>query len=237
MKIFLDAGHNYSGADTGAQGFGLREQDVTWEIAAQTAENLRKLGVQAELSRHNLTDCLGTDVGSSLAARAAMSDKFGADYCVSIHCNAGGGTGAETYAYKPGGEGERLARTVQGRLVSGLGLADRGVKYANFYMVRKPLAPAILVETAFIDHAADNKILGAKTSEFAAMIAAGICDYVGISWENPKEGGIQMVENVSDAVKKLHEKGIINSPDYWAQASGFVNHLGELLINCANKVS
>ena len=36
MKIYLDPGHNHSGADTGACGNGLKEQDITWLIAART---------------------------------------------------------------------------------------------------------------------------------------------------------------------------------------------------------
>lgn len=33
MRICIDAGHNYSGFDTGALGNGLREQDITFKIA------------------------------------------------------------------------------------------------------------------------------------------------------------------------------------------------------------
>ena len=46
MKIFIDPGHNYAGEDTGAAGFGLREEIVSFEIA----DILRKL----------LTDARGT---------------------------------------------------------------------------------------------------------------------------------------------------------------------------------
>ena len=28
-KIYIDPGHNYSGGDTGAVGYGLKEQDIT----------------------------------------------------------------------------------------------------------------------------------------------------------------------------------------------------------------
>ena len=40
MKIFIDAGHNDSGYDTGAQGNGIREQDVTYAIAKKLSEKL-----------------------------------------------------------------------------------------------------------------------------------------------------------------------------------------------------
>lgn len=28
MKVYIDAGHNYNGVDTGAAGFGIREQGI-----------------------------------------------------------------------------------------------------------------------------------------------------------------------------------------------------------------
>ena len=34
MKIFIDPGHNYSGADTGAVGNGLREQNVSYFVGS-----------------------------------------------------------------------------------------------------------------------------------------------------------------------------------------------------------
>ena len=40
MKIFIDAGHNYSGADTGATGNGLKEQDITFYVSIILKEYL-----------------------------------------------------------------------------------------------------------------------------------------------------------------------------------------------------
>ena len=42
MKIFIDAGHNPQGKDTGAEGFGLKEQDVAFHIAKRLSELLMK---------------------------------------------------------------------------------------------------------------------------------------------------------------------------------------------------
>ena len=59
MKIYLDPGHNHSGADTGACGNGLKEQDITWLIAARTRDKLETAGLMVQMSRHSLTANVG----------------------------------------------------------------------------------------------------------------------------------------------------------------------------------
>lgn len=43
-----------------------------------------------------------------------------------------------------------------------------------------------------------------------------------------------MIETTEQAIQKLVDKGVINSPEYWTSAVQIVNHLGELLIKFAN---
>jgi N-acetylmuramoyl-L-alanine amidase len=234
MKIFIDAGHNNSGWDTGAQGLGLREQDITWSIANLVEQKLTRMGAQIKLSRTKTTDNIGTDLNSSLAIRSKMSNDFGADYFISIHCNAGGGTGTETYAFSENGKGTGLARAVQKRIIAELGLRDRGVKFANFHVLRATIAPAILIETAFIDHASDNLMLRNHQDRFAQAIAGGIADFTGL--KNLGRGEQEMITDVCVAIRKLQEKGVISTPEYWESAKNIVNFLPELLINMANKL-
>lgn len=63
------------------------------------------------------------------------ANRWLADLFVSIHVNAGGGRGAETFCYYPHGAGGRLAGCIQNKLVMGMqaldsGYLDRGVKVA-----------------------------------------------------------------------------------------------------------
>ena len=37
IKIFIDQGHNPSGPNTGAEGFGLKEQDITYQVGKDLA--------------------------------------------------------------------------------------------------------------------------------------------------------------------------------------------------------
>ena len=130
MKIFIDPGHNHSGADTGAVGNGLKEQDITYLVASKVKPILERCGIEVRLSRNAITDNLANNsVNASLSARTRMANDWGADLFVSIHCNAGGGTGTETYSYQAGiSSAYKLAQAVQKRMIEMVGLPDRGVK-------------------------------------------------------------------------------------------------------------
>ena len=236
MKIFLDAGHNNSGWDTGAAGFGLREQDITWEIAQKCGAILQNNGIEVKYSRPNKTDNLGTDNASALSARVKLSDAWKADYFISIHCNAGGGTGTEVWIYETGTVAEKLAQVIDKKIVQRLDLHDRGVKTSTtLYVLKNGNCPSVLVETAFIDTQSDNEMLQNRQQDFAQAIAAGIMEY--INWHGNAEIKTESeVKTVEEALKKLQDNGVINSPDYWLQAVGVVNYLDKLLINMANKL-
>ena len=40
IRIFVDQGHNPSGANAGAEGYGLREQDVNYQVGTRLAQLL-----------------------------------------------------------------------------------------------------------------------------------------------------------------------------------------------------
>ncbi|MFC3882305.1 N-acetylmuramoyl-L-alanine amidase [Bacillus songklensis] len=90
-KVMLDAGHG--GSDSGAVGNGLEEKDLTSRIA-QYAKTylLNYYEVQIGMTRED-------DRFIKLQERANIAKRFNADLFVSIHINAGGGTGFETFIY------------------------------------------------------------------------------------------------------------------------------------------
>lgn len=96
MKINLDMGHTLSGADTGAEGCGRREQDCTREIGYKVKAKLEALG-------HNVCICSvdsASTVNESLATRVNRANANGGEFYVSIHLNSGGGHGTEIYTYQ-----------------------------------------------------------------------------------------------------------------------------------------
>lgn len=177
MRIVIDPGHG--GSDPGAVGpNGLKEAHVNLAVALKVAEKLRKAGVEVKLTRTS-------DVFIDLQPRCDIANSFGADYFVSIHCNSAGtpeAKGTETYCYKFGGQGEVLAKAIQAELIATTGRANRGVKTANYYVLRRTKMPAVLTELAFISNPEEERLLGSPDyqEKCATAIARGIGKVIGV---------------------------------------------------------
>ena len=205
MKIFIDAGHNYKGADTGACANGLFEQNVTFLIADELKELLVKSGHSVKMSRNKITDCIGTTLPQSLKLRCNLSNSFSADLFISIHANAGGGYGTETYVYSEKSSALSIAKRVQSSIVKRLDTADRGIKYnSGLYVLSKTKAPAILIETAFIDSKEDALKLKNNTKDFAKAIFEGITENSDIT-------------EVNDILWELKHRQIITNEALWKE--------------------
>ncbi len=186
LLVVIDPGHNYNGVDTGAVGNGLREQDITYLIAEKLQPLLVRNGFQVIMTRNSIKDNVSTEsVSKSLSRRAEIANRNGADLFVSIHCNAGGGTGTETYYCTGSNESRMFASFIQEGMLDAVGLKNRGVKNARYAVLRNTNMTAALLETGFIDSAHDSKYLGSEEYQqaFAEGIAKGICDYIGIEYK------------------------------------------------------
>lgn len=182
-KICIDPGHNSIGVDTGAQGNGLREQDLTLDIALKLRDILKSNGFEVKLTREGAS-VGGSTVTESLKARCNIANAFGADLFISIHVNAGGGTGTEVYAL-PGGRAVVAAQRLLDRLVYACNWANRGVKTdREFYVLVHTNMPAILTENGFIDSAKDAAKLadGNFRQVIAEAHAKGVCDFFGVTF-------------------------------------------------------
>lgn len=156
VKIFIDPGHG--GTDSGASANGLLEKNITLQIALLLRDILISEydGVSVRLSR-------STDQSVTLSQRTNAANSWGADYFVSIHINAGGGTGFESYVY-PGVSAPTTTyrNALHDEIVRSVDFANRGKKTANFHVLRETSMPAILTENGFIDTTADaNKLRNA----------------------------------------------------------------------------
>lgn len=167
-KIFIDPGHG--GTDPGAVGNGLREKDLTLAISKRIESILKKEyeNTSVKLSR------IG-DQTLSLKQRTDMANAWKADYLVSIHINAGGGEGYETFSYNGSYNGKAATNKkrdlIHDEIIKATGFKNRGKKEANFHMVRESRMPACLTESGFIDNARDALLL--KQPSFLDKIARG----------------------------------------------------------------
>lgn len=164
VKLFIDPGHG--GTDTGAVGNGLREKDLTLAIALRIRDLLEGYqNVDVRLSREN-------DSTLSLTQRTDMANNWGADYFISIHINAGGGTGFESYIYTSASQNSvNYQNIIHSEIMKLLNIVDRGKKSANFHVVRETNMPALLTENGFIDNPQDAEKL--KQTSFLDLIAQG----------------------------------------------------------------
>lgn len=208
MKIFIDPGHNYTGADTGAQGYGLKEQDITFKIANKLKELLQKEGHQIKMSRPTINSNIGpSSISNSINARAQMANEWGANLFISIHCNAFDKktNGTEVLLYSLSGAAAAYASRIQASIVSKLGTADRGLKERkDLGVLRKTNMPALLVETAFIDNESDNKLLKNSPDKFAEAIYSGI---TGKDIEQSKT--LDEITDINDIVWEYGHRGLI----------------------------
>lgn len=177
MKIFIDPGHG--GKDPGAVGNGLQEKNITLAIALQVGKILKENGVVVVYSRT-------TDTHLTLSERAQAANNVKADIFVSIHTNAAeniSARGLETYGYPGSNDGTKLANSIQNHLMqSKVFTADRGIKAADFAVLRETRMTAALVELGFISNAQDAAILKNKQAEIAVALARGILGYFGVSY-------------------------------------------------------
>lgn len=217
MRICIDAGHNYSCTDTGVVGVnGLKEQNITFNIAEKLKNKLISNGHEVITTRNNVTDNLGRDVASSLAERVRISNNWGSDFFISIHCNSGtpAANGTEVLIPGRGGLAESYAESVQRAICNRLGTMDRGVRvdteYLNsrLYVLHNTTCPAILIEAGFLTNVHDAEKLASRTDDFAVAIASAFGSISGTSRFTDIDGHWAQIH-----IEKLEAYGIINGFD------------------------
>ncbi|MGQ9697169.1 MAG: N-acetylmuramoyl-L-alanine amidase family protein [Armatimonadota bacterium] len=219
--VVLDPGHG--GADPGAVGF-VVEKDVALDIAKHARDHLCHFkDVQVVMTREG-------DQTVSLAERVRLANEKKADVFVSIHCNAGGGEGFESYHCPGSIEGQRLQQAIHSKvwdvLVTTYGIIpvaleaehveiakdapeawirDRGQKAARYYVLKNTTMPAVLLECLFVDDERDATLL--QDSGFrwrlGVQIAEGIALHLKLEVEN--------MWNPEAEIRKLKDRGLITA--------------------------
>ena len=172
-RVVIDPGHG--GSDPGALGNGLTEKEVNLDIALRLRlllllDTLDPSGGgswEVQLTRES-------DETVSLQARVALANAWPADRFISIHHNGWGSSsanGTETYSYPGAATAADLRNHVHAELVAGLGLADRGVKTADFYVLRETTMPAVLSEGGFLTNPVDAAVLASPAGRQASAQA------------------------------------------------------------------
>lgn len=182
ILIVLDPGHG--GRDPGAVSRGLTEKNVVLTVSNEAKRYLEAnfKGVRVEVTR-------STDVYLSLTDRAAFANRLSADYFVSLHMNAhnGAANGFESFIFNGGVSQETIRRQqdIHRYLTQQMGVNDRGMKRANFSVLRNTQMPALLIEYLFIDHPEDNKKL--QDSNYLRWLGRITAESIASSYNLPRK--------------------------------------------------
>ena len=174
-RILLDPGHG--GRDAGALGKYSKEKDLNFRLALEIKQALLRSGFQVVMTRTQ-------DVYLPLAQRVALVKKHKADLFISVHHNSSKtnlkAAGIECFAFRtPRPEDTLLAALVQEQLIRYTKRTNRGVKFANFAVLRNNPVPALLIEAGFISNAEEEKILNSPRfrQDMAAAVAEAVLNF------------------------------------------------------------
>ena len=205
-KVCIDCGNG--GTDSGAIGVNnYKEKDYNLLIGKKIKDYLKNYNVEIVVTRE-------TDIYRSLEDRVNISNINNVDLFVSIHCNAHTNTNAEgfeTYSYLGKTEFQKLVhRNINTRIPS---LKDRGIKTANYYVLKYTKANAILIECGFITNNKDYEILMNNIDNYSLAITQSIVTFLGLKQIDNRElyrvvvGSYSVKDNAQNMVNQLEKDG------------------------------
>lgn len=159
--IVLDAGHGGKDKGTYSEKNGYEEKERTLKTTKIVKSYLEDIGYKVTMTRT-------TDVFIPLEKRAEIANATDAILFVSIHYNHCENTevdGIEVFYYKDEKNpfssrllaSKNLAEQVLARIIKHTGASSRGVKKANFAVVRETKMPAILIEAGFLSNPSERQ--------------------------------------------------------------------------------
>ena len=185
MKIVLDAGHGF--ATLGKQTpDGMKEYEFNRAVAHYARNFLSDYANLEVLFTHS------DEQDVPLKGRTDMANRLGADCFLSIHANAAGNgdwheaEGIETFIHtSTPRDAHSLAATIQDQLIKMTGRKNRGVKTANFHVLRETRMTAILVECGFMTHKEESKLL--QSENYRKQCATAIVQAITQHYDLKKE--------------------------------------------------
>ncbi|MCP3740918.1 N-acetylmuramoyl-L-alanine amidase [Rossellomorea sp. BNER] len=241
--ILIDPGHG--GSDPGAQYKGFSEKDFNLDVSLKLRNYL------LQNYQVNIVMTRTTNETVSLEARTNLANSRNVDFFLSIHHNAGGGTGFESYIYNGNVSNQTVQyqntihENIKSRIATKYGVANRGKKRANFHVLRESTMPALLLEILFIDN--DNDLRLMRNSQFVNDVVVSAGEGVAKALRLPKKesppadgtlykviaGSFKERENAENRVAFLKSKNIdafidpviINNERFYRVQAGAFNEI------------
>lgn len=237
--LILDAGHNEYVAGKEAPDKSLREWVFNNEMQYLIKKRAEDHGIQVYLTNPSPSkkDEIGLSKRCELANSFYNSKNKPNSIFVSLHANAhlsdkfSDARGTETYiASNASTSSKTAAKYIQDEIVKAMKnidatAKDRGVKVAEFVVIKKTAMPSILVEYSFYSNKEDLKILKNNKAELVEATLKGLCKYFGISYKPVQNKPVEVPINnnklykvqigayknktyAEDRVKEAKSKGI-----------------------------
>jgi N-acetylmuramoyl-L-alanine amidase len=169
--VVIDPGHG--GPDPGGiPGQIVPEKTVALDTALRLQKLLQRAGLRTVMTR-------STDIFVPLSVRSAIADAQRDAIFVSIHYNASprsSAHGIETYSEN--NRGAVLAARIQQEIIDRVSTENRGIRSAEYYVLRKCRLPAVLVECGFLTNPTEAQLALTTTyrEQIAEQIAAAIIE-------------------------------------------------------------
>ena len=205
--IIFDYGHG--GKDSGAVLGSRYEKNDVLKIGKDVRKKLINSGVQVDETRVK-------DETMSLKDRSNKANRKNYDFFISFHRNAFNkqANGFEVFTYtarKP--QAAKLATNINNAMVK-VGFRNRGVKSANFHVLRETKADAVLLEIGFIDSKIDNSIFDNNYNNLVNGITNAILETLEVKptiegdlFYRVVTGSFNNRKNANERVEQLKMKG------------------------------
>jgi uncharacterized coiled-coil protein SlyX len=187
-RVIISSGHTSS--DPGTVIDGLREVDIARKIAKKVTPYLRFNGVITLSVPYDLDLPKRVDWINSTGYKSANKDLL-----VEIHLNEGGKSGFESWFLKTANNlSQQLAAKVTEAVTALTGLTDQGSKdekehpFGGINLLQQVNPIPVLLECLYMDNEADKAFINDdnKLELLAKAIAKGICDFLGVKFNDPK---------------------------------------------------
>jgi N-acetylmuramoyl-L-alanine amidase len=187
-KILIDPGHG--GADTGAIGPSYTyEKDNNLAISLYLNDILTEAGAEVSMTRNSDAAVASQYTETAdLQARVAIANNYQPDLFISIHNNAiskPGMKGTSVYYANQNPkktESVELAKVILNKFIETVNTENKGVREANFYVLRNTTAPSILIEVAYISNLYEEARLQNPIFQknVATAVFQGIVEYFNL---------------------------------------------------------
>ena len=201
-KIVIDAGHG--GYDSGAVGKLTKEKDINLLVAKELKTQLLINSFDVKMTRE-------TDTFVPISERYKISNDYGANLFISLHCNSSQPTahGTEVLVYPDDNSSYMFAQDLLIEWMKEFLLTNRGVKYrSDLGVLRGTRCSAVLLEMSFISNLNEETLMTEKSfpRRAAVSICKGICNAYGKEYnyaETKRDKAEQVIRSKCD------------TPDLW----------------------